>query len=228
MSDIDYYKAGGDGYRMSSSIEGDSRIYNMVLALNELADGSQVLDIGCGDMSLSRYKPNLNWTGIDICERPGVIPHDLSKPPYPVKAASMDAVVCSEVLEHLFEPLKVIEEANRVLKTGGKFYVTVPNFDSLDLHLQTHREQVYNPAKSHSVEHIRWYTPPSMSKFLDKHGFEVLEVIGNSPHVNKWIEHARIVLIHSLPNVPQIQVDRLLGQMFPDTLAGFMITARKK
>lgn len=228
MSDSEYYKQGGDGYSMGELASQDSRVYNIIAELEPLAANSKVLDIGCGDMFLSRLVPKLSWTGIDLCERPGVIVHDLTVTPYPIQKASQDAVVCSEVLEHLFDPVKVINEAQRVLKTSGKILVTVPNFDSLDFHLQSHREQVFDPTKSHSVEHIRQYTPQSMGKLLEQAGFDIEGVIGNSPHMCKWLRHGRAVMQLALPKASTMEVDRLLGQMFPDLCMGFMIIAKKK
>jgi ubiquinone/menaquinone biosynthesis C-methylase UbiE len=38
-----------------------------------------------------------------------------------------DVIVCAEVLEHLLEPAKAIEEFERVLKPGGTLIITVPN-----------------------------------------------------------------------------------------------------
>lgn len=227
MSDKDYYESGGDGYSMSKLATTDSRVYNLSLRLDELFEGSKILDIGCGDLYLSKLHPKLQWSGIDIHPLPGVTPHDLTITPYPFPEASFDAVVCSEVLEHLFEPLEVIQEAHRLLKNYGKLYITVPNFNSFDFHLQDHREQLYTPNKSHSVEHIRNYTPASMAALLERKGFEPESVIGNSAHMCQWLRHARDVLQTTMPTVPPVELDHLLGQMFPDRCAGFLIIAKK-
>lgn len=37
-----------------------------------------------------------------------------------------DAVLCTQVLEHVENPLNVLSEFNRVLRHGGKLLVTVP------------------------------------------------------------------------------------------------------
>jgi SAM-dependent methyltransferase len=49
----------------------------------------------------------------------------------PVDAASVDFVYCSEVLEHLPEPERLIAEVGRILKPGGQFLVTTPNEPNL-------------------------------------------------------------------------------------------------
>lgn len=45
----------------------------------------------------------------------------------PFVAASFDAVICSEVLDHTPEPERAIREMSRVLVPGGKLLMTVPN-----------------------------------------------------------------------------------------------------
>jgi len=44
----------------------------------------------------------------------------------PVRTSSIDAVICSEVLEHVPEPATALTEISRVLRTGGFLYLTVP------------------------------------------------------------------------------------------------------
>jgi SAM-dependent methyltransferase len=46
----------------------------------------------------------------------------------PCKDASFDIVICSEVLEHINDHLRVIKELARVLKEGGDMVITVPRF----------------------------------------------------------------------------------------------------
>ena len=46
----------------------------------------------------------------------------------PLKSASLDAVVCSEVLEHVDSPEESIHELVRVLKPGGVMALSVPRY----------------------------------------------------------------------------------------------------
>ena len=46
----------------------------------------------------------------------------------PVEDARFDHVVCTQVLEHLPEPLRVIAELGRVLKPGGTLWLSAPLF----------------------------------------------------------------------------------------------------
>jgi len=45
----------------------------------------------------------------------------------PLREKMMDSVVCSEVLEHVPDPMKAIEEIYRILKPRGTLLITTPN-----------------------------------------------------------------------------------------------------
>src|ERR1035438_10453930 len=47
-------------------------------------------------------------------------------------AESFDVITCFDVLEHLYEPRKVMARVGEWLKPGGIFYVLVPNVDSAE------------------------------------------------------------------------------------------------
>jgi len=50
----------------------------------------------------------------------------------PYESGSFDAVIMCEVLEHLnFNPLPILQEINRILKSGGLIYIGMPNQSSL-------------------------------------------------------------------------------------------------
>lgn len=46
----------------------------------------------------------------------------------PYESCSFDFVLCAQVLEHVKEPVAIMEEINRVLKKGGICYITAPNY----------------------------------------------------------------------------------------------------
>ncbi|MBK5307539.1 MAG: class I SAM-dependent methyltransferase [Frankiaceae bacterium] len=53
---------------------------------------------------------------------------DLEQVPYPLDSEAYDAVVMTEVYEHLRDyPMRSLEECRRVLKPGGYLLLTTPN-----------------------------------------------------------------------------------------------------
>ena len=101
--------------------------------------GKRVADIGCGynasfvrsvlrdldhavlvDLSLSpELKNNPKLTAIEA-----VLPEALSQVP----SKSVDIVLCISVLEHMWEPLRVIEECRRIVRPAGICLFNVPSW----------------------------------------------------------------------------------------------------
>jgi len=91
--------------------------------------GSRVLDLG-GNKILKRgcfdiedYGLPTVYMNLSTAKRPDV-KADASEIPF--RDDYFDALVCSEVLEHLPSPPQVLKEARRVMKSGGTLLVCVP------------------------------------------------------------------------------------------------------
>lgn len=109
--------------------------------LKELPQGARILDAGAGEQRYKRYCKHLNYTSQDFCQYDGSgdgqalqtgewdtskidIISDISH--IPVENESFDAVLCTEVLEHLPYPILAISEFERILKKGGVLLITAP------------------------------------------------------------------------------------------------------
>jgi predicted SAM-dependent methyltransferase len=83
------------------------------------------LDLGCGASKKSGY------TGVDSLNLPSVdIVHDLTVFPYPFPDNYADEIIMDNVLEHLPQPLKVVEEIYRICKNEAGVTIAVPYFRS--------------------------------------------------------------------------------------------------
>jgi SAM-dependent methyltransferase len=228
----DYYAKGHTHYTLAQMAAVDSRIQNVVDAVTKhTPSGGNVLDLGCGDAYLRTRLEGLVYAGmdIDVSKLPtdyGVREGDLSKEPYPFEDSSQDTIICSEVLEHLWEPEVVLRQAGRMLRPKGRFIVTVPNFECIDSVLTGHPECVYDRRETHTVEHIRQYTSLRLAEILWDHRFRVLQNLGNSPQMSGFFSNARKVL-HEVLGKTQIEADQVLGRMFPNRLPGILLIAEK-
>ncbi len=182
--------------------------------------GAKVLDIGCGDGSYSEWMPRYSWTGIDINEEKQQyngtrIVGNVETFPYALEAGSQDAVVCSEVLEHLWHPEGVHEEANRVLKKGGYYIISTPNFNWIEHILKGWTQVLYKPdTESHTKEHIRFYDVETHIRMLDKAGFTVVDFCGADTQFGEFFQQARQELKNVLPSKSDGEVDLIVGKMF--------------
>lgn len=87
----------------------------------------EILHLGCG---MKKFE---GAVGIDICPNTQAdIIHDLDKFPYPFKESEFDMVICDNILEHLTDIIKVMEEIHRIARAGHLVKITVPHFSSDD------------------------------------------------------------------------------------------------
>jgi ubiquinone/menaquinone biosynthesis C-methylase UbiE len=105
-----------------------------------LPPNGNVLDVGCGNgiISLQLGQDGFNIKGIDVSDK--AIEKARASNPFSnvqfevadadkLKASgeSFDAIICSEVLEHLNYPGRLLKELLPILKDSGILIVTVPN-----------------------------------------------------------------------------------------------------
>lgn len=102
--------------------------------------GGNILDVGCGNGVISRHLGQFGYNvlGIDISEKTIEVARSKNKLPnvrFEVISAEdliaqgqqFDAVICSEVLEHLHQPGILLKTLYKSLKDEGTLVVTVPN-----------------------------------------------------------------------------------------------------
>lgn len=147
---VKYKERGSLHWREMSSR--DLRVFNasqqarydwMVKILGGELKDKKILDLGCGDggLSFNLAKAGARVTGIDneplgvrmaeenlatTDQRDLCVFKVADAYALPFEDASFDHVVNSEVIEHVEFPERLIAEAKRVLKPGGKFIVTTP------------------------------------------------------------------------------------------------------
>ena len=133
--------------------------------------GAKVLDVGAGTCPYRKLFLHCEYKTQDACQLDervhrnyGAIDFvsDISR--IPVEPASYDVVLCTEVLEHVPEPIRAIEEFSRILRPGGLLLLTAPLGSGLH-QLPFHYYGGYTPG---------WY-----QHFLTQHGFSEIAVLPN-------------------------------------------------
>ena len=90
----------------------------------------QVLDVGCGQKPYRAFIAAERYVGMEIesegssARRVADVYYDGRTFPFP--EGSFDAVLCSQVFEHVFTPAEFLAEIFRVLRPGGRLLLTVP------------------------------------------------------------------------------------------------------
>jgi len=96
-----------------------------------LPTGSSILDAGAGESVYRRFFSHCDYRAIDLAV--GESRWDYSNLDYvgplhamPIDDETFDAVLCTQVLEHVEWPRESVKEMHRVLKRGGRLFLTVP------------------------------------------------------------------------------------------------------
>lgn len=87
----------------------------------------RVLDVGCGARPYEHLVQATHYVGLEIPGRKSVRADVLyGGGGFPFADRSFDAVICNQVLEHVFHPDAFLREIARVLTERGRLLVTVP------------------------------------------------------------------------------------------------------
>jgi SAM-dependent methyltransferase len=131
----------------------------------QFASGARVLDAGCGMAYGTRMLADAGAgevVGVDLdkallaghVDTPANITLETADVrDLPHEANSFDLVVCFEVIEHVTEPQRVLDELHRVLRPDGLLVVSTPNRD------------VYTPGNPY---HLRDLTPHELRAQLQE------------------------------------------------------------
>lgn len=174
--------------------------------LQELPNGWTILDAGAGEQQYRQWCKHLTYVSQDFCKYDGTgnksglqtgswdcrnidIVCDICSIPLPNE--SFDAILCTEVLEHLPQPLEAIRELCRLLRPGGRLILTAP-FCSL-----TH----FSP----------YFFSTGFSKFfyeetLPKYGMAIIELSSNG----NYFEYLAQELFH-IPRYGKMYSSRFMG-----------------
>jgi SAM-dependent methyltransferase len=126
------------------------------LLSRKIAVNSLGVDIGAGNGTFHSHLSLVNVISVDFTNYEGInLVCDLNAK-IPLAGGAFDYVLLTSVLEHLYD-FDVVIEANRLLKKGGKLYITVPL-----LH-EVHQE----PYDFHR------YTYIYLEQRLEEEGFEI-------------------------------------------------------
>ena len=96
------------------------------------------LNLGCG-LDIKK-----GFVNVDIGYFNQEIRHDLNVFPYPFKDKTFTYVLMNHSIEHLKEPVKVMQEIHRVCKKGARIDIVVPYFSSPNMWSDPTHETCFN------------------------------------------------------------------------------------
>ena len=141
--------------------------------------GRRVLDLGCRFGALTRaYAEGNEVVGVDVDREALAEAAKLGietrwadvEEPLPFDDASFDVAVAGELVEHLREPERLVAEIRRVLRPGGRFVGSVPNF----FRLRNRLAMLAGRPLDHDPTHLRIFAPRDLRTLLA--GYDEIEL----------------------------------------------------
>jgi SAM-dependent methyltransferase len=137
--------------------------------------GGRLLDVGCGDGRQLALMRDLGWTaeGVDFDAKAVAAARarglhvrvgSLADQHFP--DGSFDAVTLSHVIEHVHEPLRLLQEIRRVLKPEGHLVVLTPNAAGMGRRLYGAAWRGLEPPR-----HLTVFSPRSLRLLFRQAGF---------------------------------------------------------
>ncbi|MBY4595859.1 methyltransferase domain-containing protein [bacterium BD-1] len=169
-------------------IDSNERSSLSVLA-SHIPPGARVLDLGCGSGAIGRHLltrsqsdtpplKNIVIDGLTISadeaklasshyRRVEVADLDAVHLPGLFEAASYDIIICADVLEHIRQAGRVLDECKQLLAPGGRVLLSIPNiaYSGLIAELMA-GEFLYRPEGLLDETHVHFYTRQSLQRFL--------------------------------------------------------------
>lgn len=143
-------------------------------------ESGKILDVGCGNGEMIGWMKKYGWEtyGIDMSRQACVqaAEHGIKAFTGELKQAHFqaeyfDVIVISHVLEHVHNPLSLLQECNHILKKEGHLIISVPNFGCFD-------SQLFGRSwfQIDAPRHLYHFTSDTLDKMCQGAGFQV----------NKW------------------------------------------
>ncbi|HHM24256.1 MAG TPA: class I SAM-dependent methyltransferase [Bacteroidetes bacterium] len=191
----------------------------------------KVVDLGCGDGYLSYLMARRGHSvlSVDIAtsrlnklrENIGGLPVQILQADIKhtgLQSGSVDAVVCSEVLEHIPGYEEVVQESYRILKPGGLFVITVPYKENLKTIICPYCHRAFHPDG-----HLHRFDKANLAQALEKAGFQVLK---QKTFRSKLMVHLQYHLKLKYGMLLRLG-DRLFSALMPEFTWYLLVVARK-
>lgn len=178
--------AGLTGYGLKPQIYFDGARADFVARLPDDPQAA-ILEIGCGSggtgaLALGRRKAD-RYVGVELFASAAadarrvlseVVEGDVEAIALPFARGSFDALILSEVLEHLRDPWAVIARLAPLVRSGGLVLASSPNIAHWRIVLALAAGR-FEPADMGPMDrtHLRWFTPRSFRGLFEGAGFAI-------------------------------------------------------
>lgn len=158
-----------------------------------LPDGTLVLDVGAGSCPYRSLFDHCDYRTQDFQQllgdqlrygAYGDIDYICDATAIPVDDKTFDVILCTEVMEHIAEPIELIREFSRLLKPGGCLLLTAPLGSGI--HQEPHH-------------YYGGFTPFWYERFLREYGFTEISIEPNAGSYSFYSQESLCFLKTTIP-----------------------------
>src|SRR5258705_9633859 len=172
----------------------------------------RLLDVGCGSKPYEQLFRVDQYVGLDIesarTRASGAADQYYDGHRFPFADTSFDAVLCNQVLEHVFDPNEFVSELHRVLKPGGRLVLTVP-------FVWDEHEQPFDYAR---------YSSFGLRALFEQHGFAIERHRKINPNISAIFQLINAYLYKVLPKPLIVHVIVCATVMAPISYLGVILS----
>lgn len=137
----------------------------------------KILDVGCGVGDLVSHRENIigvdiNPCAVSYCQKKGLNARIMEINKLPFNSNTFECVVLDNVLEHLDNPLPLLDEISRVLKKHGVLIIGVPGTKGYD----------YDP------DHKKYYTKNTLINLIKSLNYINQSIFGMPLNID-WLSN---------------------------------------
>ena len=180
------YSYASDRYLSDITIKSYNALLN---SFERYRENNRILDVGCGRGWFLEEARKRGWAvygteyskkAIEICESKGIRMKEGKLDSTSFDTKEFDVVTSFEVIEHINNPNEELNHINLLLRSGGFFYCTTPNFNSI---MRYYLKSDYNIIEY--PEHLSYYTKTTLNNAAVRNGFDIVKVLSTGLSITR-------------------------------------------
>jgi 2-polyprenyl-3-methyl-5-hydroxy-6-metoxy-1,4-benzoquinol methylase len=150
---------------------------------------NKIIDVGCGAGYFLEEAKKRGWEvygteysekAVEVCLNKGINIKKGKLDDKLFEGMEFDIVTSFEVIEHINNPNEEVAFFNKLLRKGGLFYCTTPNFNCvLRYYFKSNYSIITYP------EHLAYFTKSTLKKLIKQQGFKTHKILSTGISINR-------------------------------------------
>lgn len=194
----------------------------------------KLLDVGCGRGWFLIEAKKRGWEvfgteysdkAIELCRNQGINMKQGAIDASSFELGTFDVITSFEVIEHINNPHEDLAHINNLLRFGGLFYCTTPNFNSLMRYYLKHEYNVIE-----YPEHLSYYTKSTLNKVAKMHSLTPVKFLTTGISITRFktsknLSNETLIAEHSSDEVLRKNIESKGYLQLAKKLANGLLTA---